>query len=223
LSQLQTVAEENETHWREKVAGLERELQKLRGELGETVLAMEWRERYEQLKLVTEKLRQAHDDDSTVVHIQSMAELETSVNMDSKDIETLKAEFAVYRKRALHALELKERQLKEVSKQNDTFMSSDHEWMHAQPSKVRTASSASSVDGRFSSLHHHPHSGIHHTNHEYLKNVVIKYMSTDQDDVKERMEAAIATVLNFTSLELQQIQEKRKQLQQQHAGWLALW
>lgn len=52
------------------------------------------------------------------------------------------------------------------------------------------------------------------TQTEYLKNIVFKYMTSDQDEGKEHMETAIATVLNFSAAELRTVQEKRKQ-----QGW----
>ena len=51
---------------------------------------------------------------------------------------------------------------------------------------------------------------------EYLKNTIIQYMATEQIEVKEHMEAAIATVLQFTREDVQFLKQKRDEAQ----GWL---
>jgi len=51
---------------------------------------------------------------------------------------------------------------------------------------------------------------------EYLKNTIIQYMATEQLEVKEHMEAAIATVLQFTREDVQFLKQKRDEAQ----GWL---
>ena len=52
---------------------------------------------------------------------------------------------------------------------------------------------------------------------EYLKNTIIQYMATDQVEVKEHMEAAIATVLQFTNDDIQFLKQKRDDSQ----GWVS--
>jgi hypothetical protein len=44
---------------------------------------------------------------------------------------------------------------------------------------------------------------------QYLKNIVIQYMATDQTEVKEHMEGAIATVLQFSDDDVSFLREKR--------------
>jgi hypothetical protein len=51
---------------------------------------------------------------------------------------------------------------------------------------------------------------------QYLKNTIIQYMATEQLEVKEHMEAAIATVLQFTHEDVQFLKQKRDEAQ----GWL---
>ena len=48
---------------------------------------------------------------------------------------------------------------------------------------------------------------------EYLKNTIIQYMATDQVEVKEHMEAAIATVLQFTGDDIQFLKQRRDDAQ----------
>ena len=45
---------------------------------------------------------------------------------------------------------------------------------------------------------------------EYLKNTIIQYMATDQVEVKEHMEAAIATVLQFTNQDVDFLKARRE-------------
>ncbi|CAM9219409.1 unnamed protein product, partial [Choristocarpus tenellus] len=53
---------------------------------------------------------------------------------------------------------------------------------------------------------------------EYLKNLMVKYLETDEGEVREQMERAIATVLQFSESERQALREKR---QAQTAAWMA--
>ncbi|KAF0693195.1 Aste57867_15789 [Aphanomyces stellatus] len=204
FSQLQTAAEEREREWHDKFDKLQREYSKLSGAMGETVLAMEWRERYEQV--VAEKAameaRLAEDARGNGHGFNLGGDLD-----GGNDIAKLKMEFALYRKRAMQVVEQKERELQLARTSS-----------HAPPNApgpgfssagLRRMSSSNSLNG-FETSTHAP------TTNEYLKNIVMKYMSTDQEEVKEHMEKAIATVLNFTSVELQHIQDKRKS----HSGWL---
>lgn len=52
---------------------------------------------------------------------------------------------------------------------------------------------------------------------QYLKNIIIKYMATEEHVVKEHMEAAIATVLRFSVADMNFVSEARKK-----QGW-SLW
>ena len=52
---------------------------------------------------------------------------------------------------------------------------------------------------------------------EYLKNTIIQYMATEQVEVKEHMEAAIATVLQFTHQDMQFLKQRRDDGQ----GWVS--
>jgi hypothetical protein len=52
---------------------------------------------------------------------------------------------------------------------------------------------------------------------EYLKNTIIQYMATDQAEVKEHMEAAIATVLQFNDQDMQFLKQRREA----DGGWVS--
>lgn len=45
---------------------------------------------------------------------------------------------------------------------------------------------------------------------KYLRNIVIRYMATEEQEVKEHMEAAIATVLRFSVADMTFVSQKRK-------------
>ncbi|RQM19803.1 hypothetical protein B5M09_010491 [Aphanomyces astaci] len=154
--------------------------------MGETVLAMEWRARYEQAVADKSALEQqvvmaASSSDSSR-HV-------LDVDISGNDVAKLKMEFALYRKRAMQVVDLKDKELQTCRIPGTAGL--------------RRMSSSNSLNG-FETSSHAP------TTNEYLKNIVIKYMSTDQDEVKEHMEKAIATVLNFSSAEVKHIQDKRK-------------
>ncbi|ETV76843.1 hypothetical protein, variant [Aphanomyces astaci] len=186
FSQLQTSAEERERELQDKYDKLAREHAKLSGAMGETVLAMEWRARYEQAVADKAALEQqvvmaASSSDSSR-HV-------LDVDISGNDVAKLKMEFALYRKRAMQVVDLKDKELQTCRIPGTAGL--------------RRMSSSNSLNG-FETSSHAP------TTNEYLKNIVIKYMSTDQDEVKEHMEKAIATVLNFSSAEVKHIQDKRK-------------
>lgn len=59
-----------------------------------------------------------------------------------------------------------------------------------------------------------------HQQHEYLKNVVLQYMTTEDEDLRARMESAVAAVLHFSPAECEALAEKRRKAAQ-GAGWLS--
>ncbi|CAK4649249.1 unnamed protein product [Aphanomyces euteiches] len=191
LQQELQAARMQEREWKEKYEKLERDYTKLSGAMGETVLAMEWRSRYEQAVQEKAALEQRLNDDS----------FNLANDLDGgNDLAKVKMEFALYRKRAMQVVEQKEKELQQARAAAPSGFSS---------AGLRRMSSSNSLNG-FETSVHAP------TTNEYLKNIVMKYMSTDQEEVKEHMEKAIATVLNFSAVELQHIQDKRKS----HSGWL---
>lgn len=56
--------------------------------------------------------------------------------------------------------------------------------------------------------------------HEYLKNVVLQYMTTEDEDLRARMESAVAAVLHFSPAECEALAEKRRNAAQ-GGGWLS--
>ncbi|ETW02101.1 hypothetical protein H310_05704 [Aphanomyces invadans] len=208
FSQLQTAAEERERELQDKYDKLTRDYAKLSGTMGETVLAMEWRSRYEQV--VAEKAaleEQVVASSTSAAHGHHLLDVEIGGN----DITKLKMEFALYRKRAMQVVDQKEKELQQYTSRTHSGGSTGA-LSGFSSAGLRRMSSSNSLNG-FETSSHAP------TTNEYLKNIVIKYMSTDQEEVKEHMEKAIATVLNFSPTEVKKIQDKRKG---GAAGW-GLW
>lgn len=127
---------------------------------------------------------------------------------NGSDLQLLRQEFAQYRKRALNAVEQKEKELNDIQAQYHDTMGGT-----SGPPSSRTGSrngiSTASLR-RMSSESNNSLSGFEPPNatttNEYLKNIVYKYMTSDQDEGKEHMETAIATVLNFSSAEVTAVQ-----------------
>ncbi|GMF21401.1 unnamed protein product [Phytophthora fragariaefolia] len=116
------------------------------------------------------------------------------------DLQSLRQEFAQYRKRALNAVEQKEKELSDIQAHY-------HENGGGSSNASRTNSFKEVRVRRMSMESNSSLSGFETPNatktNEYLKNIVYKYMASDQD---EHMEKAIATVLNFTPAEIASIQ-----------------
>ncbi|KAL4162385.1 hypothetical protein PRNP1_002924 [Phytophthora ramorum] len=205
LTKAQAEAEERESDWRRKFDKLMKDYEKLSGTMGGTVLAMEWRERYEQ------SVREKQELEKKVEELKLVANGGFS-DSGNGDLQSLRQEFAQYRKRALNAVEQKEKELSDIQAQY-------HENGGGSSNASRTNSFKEIRVRRMSMESNSSLSGFETPNatktNEYLKNIVYKYMASDQDEAKEHMEKAIATVLNFTPAEVTSIQEKRKQQQ----GW----
>ncbi|TMW69323.1 hypothetical protein Poli38472_001479 [Pythium oligandrum] len=206
LSKQQAETEEREAEWRRKFEKLMKDYEKLSGTMGETVLATEWRERYEQA------VREREDTERKMEELRS-ALASTNMNVD---LQSLRQEFAQYRRRAMNAVDQKDRELHEIQSQyyengsaNSSRTGSLKDFGGPPrssngngPRPLRRMSSNNSLGGL-------EVPNVTTTN-EYLKNIVYKYMTTEQDEAKEHMEKAIATVLNFTPAESQAVQEKRR-------------
>ncbi|CAH0479208.1 unnamed protein product [Peronospora belbahrii] len=203
LTKAQAEAEERELILRRKFEKLMKDYEKLSGTMGETVLAMEWRERYEQSAREKQELEKRLEE----LKLMMNGAFDKSHDRGNGDLQSLRQEFAQYRKSALNAVEQKEKQLNDIQEQYH---------VNGGGSIVSRANSSMEIGARRMSVESNssllgfdtPNST--RTN-EYLKNIVYKYMSSDQDEAKEHMEKAIATVLNFTPAEVASIQEKRKQ------------
>ncbi|KAI9910165.1 hypothetical protein PsorP6_010062 [Peronosclerospora sorghi] len=127
---------------------------------------------------------------------------ENSIN-GTGELQSLRNEFAQYRKRALLAVEQKEKKLSEMQyHENGGGSSTTSRSNSFQDTLGRrmSAESNTSLSG-FESL-------LATKTNEYLKNIVYKYMTSDKVEAKEHMEKAIATVLNFTPSELTSIQQQ---------------
>ncbi|CAI5716701.1 unnamed protein product [Hyaloperonospora brassicae] len=210
LSKAQAEAEERESEWRRKFDRLMKDYEKLSGTMGETVLAMEWRERYEQSLLEKQEL------EKTVMELRHVMNgaVGNASDKGNSDLQALRQEFAEYRKRALNAVDQKDKELNSIQahyREGGDDSSSASRTNSFRETRARRISMESN-----SSLSGFDTPNIMKTN-EYLKNIVYKYMSSSQNEAKEHMEKAIATILNFTPAEVASIQEKRKQQGQQ--GW----
>ncbi|POM75073.1 Hypothetical protein PHPALM_7871 [Phytophthora palmivora] len=175
--------------------------------MGETVLAMEWRERYEQSVREKQELEKKMEE----LKLMTSGVFGNGSDNGNGDLQSLRQEFALYRKRALNVVEQKEKELNDIQEhyhENGGGGSNTSRTNSFKEVRVRRMSMESN-----SSLSGFETPNATKTN-EYLKNIVYKYMSSDQAEAKEHMEKAIATVLNFTPAEIASIQEKRKQ-----QGW----
>ncbi|KAE9321659.1 hypothetical protein PR003_g17416 [Phytophthora rubi] len=208
LTKAQAEAEERESDWRRKFEKLMKDYEKLSGTMGETVLAMEWRERYEQSVREKQELEKKMEE----LKLMTSGAFGNSTDSGNGDLQSLRQVFAQYRKRALNAVEQKEKELNDMQAHY-------HENGGGSSNASRTNSFKEVRVRRMSMESNSSLSGFETPNatktNEYLKNIVYKYMASDQDEAKEHMEKAIATVLNFTPAEVASIQEKRKQQQ----GW----
>ncbi|KAG6965450.1 hypothetical protein JG688_00007175 [Phytophthora aleatoria] len=207
LTKAQAEAEERESDWRRKFEKLMKDYEKLSGTMGETVLAMEWRERYEQSVREKQELEKKMEE----MKLMTSGAFGNGSDSGNGDLQSLRQEFAQYRKRALNAVEQKEKELNDMQAQY-------HENGDGSSNASRTNSFKEVRVRRMSIESNSSLSGFETPNatktNEYLKNIVYKYMASDQAEAKEHMEKAIATVLNFTPAEITAIQEKRKQ-----QGW----
>ncbi|CAH0485357.1 unnamed protein product [Peronospora farinosa] len=208
LTKAQAEAEERESSLRRKFEKLMKDYEKLSGTMGETVLAMEWRERYEQSAREKEELENKLEELSLVTN----GAFDKSNARGKGDLQLLRQEFAQYRKSALNAVEQKEKELHDIQAHY-------HDNDGGSGNVSRTNSAKDMLFRRMSLESNSSLAGFETPNstktNEYLKNIVYKYMSSDQDEAKEHMEKAIATVLKFTPAQVASIQEKRKQ-----QGWL---
>ncbi|KAF1772502.1 GRIP protein [Phytophthora cactorum] len=188
LTKAQAEAEERESDWRRKFEKLMKDYEKLSGTMGETVLAMEWRERYEQSVREKQELEKKMEE----MKLMTSGAFGNGSDSGNGDLQSLRQEFAQYRKRALNAVEQKEKELNDMQAQ---YHENGDGSSNASRSTFESNSSLSGFETPNATK----------TN-EYLKNIVYKYMASDQAEAKEHMEKAIATVLNFTPAEITAIQ-----------------
>ncbi|TYZ62744.1 hypothetical protein PybrP1_000185 [[Pythium] brassicae (nom. inval.)] len=200
LTKSHAEAEARELEWRRKFEKLTKDYEKLSGTMGETVV----REK--------EALEKKASDGRSHGGHTSTTNNSSAVGPDGADLQLLRHEFAQYRKRALNAVEQKEKELSDMHAQlqhegrGPPSNSSSSRAMSTAALRRMSSESASSLSG------FEPPNAT--TTNEYLKNIVYKYMTADADEAgREPMEAAIATVLNFSAAEVAALQEKRKQAQ----------
>lgn len=146
--------------------------------------------RYEQSVREREEMEKKMDELKLIVGSSDNGNSKAGVG--SSDLQSLRNEFAQYRKRALNAVEQKEKELNEMQAHlhenngNPSRTASLKEAPGSRngfgsvPLRRMSSESSSSLSG-FEA----PHST---TTNEYLKNIVYKYMISDQDEVREAQE-----------------------------------
>ena len=101
------------------------------------------------------------------------------------DLQSLRQEFAQYRKSALHAVEQKEKELHDIQAHY-------HDNGGGSSNASRTNSSKDVLIRCMSLESNNSLAGFETPNstktNEYLKNIVYKYMSSDQDEVRDGMQ-----------------------------------
>lgn len=200
--------EEEEKSWRTQLDKLQRDNASLKGSAGETAMAVQWRERYENVVQEKEALLRQQS--------QSVKGPSSTSQEEGGDFEQLyaklKKEYGMYRKRALQVVEEKELMLSEAQKKltaagigfeyrsgaAGSFGARRRPSLEADQESARR-NAAASLDGNGAA-----------TTDEYLKNIVLKYMCTEQPEVKDHMEKAIATVLKFTPSEVLAVEQRGK-------------
>ena len=112
----------------------------------------------------------------------------------------LREEYKLYRKRAMEAIQEKEMMLAQLAGKGSGDGSSRGSVFGARnstgnmnPSFLRRQSSSMPEDPRL----------------QYLKNLMIKYLCTEEFEAKEHMERAITTVLQFSEAECAFVAERR--------------
>lgn len=115
----------------------------------------------------------------------------------------------MYRKRALQVVEEKELLLSDAHKKLSLAgVAFEYRGMTARRTTSVGAASDSARRNAVASL-----AADESTTDEFLKNIILKYMCTEQLEVKEHMEKAIATVLKFSPSEIANVEKSRKESQ----------
>ncbi|GLE02063.1 hypothetical protein PINS_up010901 [Pythium insidiosum] len=185
------LSEEREADWRRKFEKLYKDYEKLSGTMGETVLATEWRERYEQA---------VRDKEATDKKLEELRSTLATITNGSDG--SARSDYAPFRRRdPFHGFENGG-----GSGSADSSRSSSYKDLGPPRS---TGGGPPQQQSRGLEVPNVT------TTNEYLKNIVYKYMTTEQDEAREHMEKAIATVLNFSPSEVNAVQERRKA----QAGW----
>lgn len=206
-----------------------REAERLRKAGSETELAAQWRQRYEQamrekedltakLNHIARGMNNSNSNSSSSGHHRSLTADARSSSSHSlhqhngtssayealeKRFQDLKDEYKLYRKKAMAALQ---------SQQTNSSAGA--------PSPAGSTSSREGF-GRSSSFH----SGIGSTEEAkmaYLRNLLLKYLGTEEAVARQHMERAIGAVLQFSPRELQELKERRdKETASNNNAWLA--
>jgi len=206
-AQVDTLLEEmaeKEEKWQRIVGELKREKEKMLSEGSEAPIATQWRQRFEQCQ------KEKNDLLSKLKHMEAQAQINggnggsfppspsssdhnsssSSSDMPRRFAE-LRDEYKLYRKRAMEAIAEKEMTI----------------------ASLKGSPMTPGVLGRSGSIPEDPKL-------QYLKNLMLKYLSTDEFEAKEHMERAITTVLLFTEAERSFVAERRADAS---ASWLVNW
>uniref|UniRef100_A0A7S2S2V8 GRIP domain-containing protein n=1 Tax=Rhizochromulina marina TaxID=1034831 RepID=A0A7S2S2V8_9STRA len=195
--QLREQLADQEERWRKQCDKLSRENEKLRSEGSEAALAAQWRQRYEQCSREKAELVAKLSIVSTPAEARS-----TTGDFSSlvKQYEDLREEYKLYRKRAMEAIQEKELLLAQSG-----------------AAALRFAGGRPSRRGASPVPHPPP---LEDPRFQYLKNLMIKYLCTDEFEAREHMERAVMTVLQFSDAEQSFVQERRAE---SSVAWLTNW
>lgn len=163
---------------------------------------------------------------------------------DSNDADVqlavVQRDFTRYRKRAMELLKEKDEALQETQEKNEELRKSaaeaeyrsstlEHE-VHELRRKVdelkktppsaaeKIANSRNRRNTKGTNVHDDVDAtGLSPSDHQYLCNIIVNYLSTNDDSVREKMEIAIATILGLNLDQVKDLQAKRK-IVTQHAN-----
>ena len=184
---------------------LKRENNALTGKAGETAMAVQWRERYEAVLKERESYGLRDKRSNSDVSITSSFDGTGGGGGGEMDQGStfikLKKEYAVYRKRALQVVEEKELLLSDAQKKLSAVGIS-FEYRGDVGANVRSLAIATNSEHarRSASL---SLEGEEDNTGKYLKNIVLKYMSTEQEEVSTHIGKKLdnkAVFINYLSL-----------------------
>lgn len=198
VAQVNSLLEElkdQEDKWRSTCDELARENEQLRSQGSEAALAAQWRQRYEQAVREKEEL-------AAKLRMGDAAQGVEGNSSDAQKYQALREEYKMYRKKAMEAIKEKDMLLAEATS------AAQSEGLRRD---ARGALNGSAAFGQ---------AAIEDPRLQYLKNLMLKYLSTDEFEAKEHMERAIMTVLQFSGAEQAYVQERRTD---GTVAWLSNW
>lgn len=194
LSSLREELEDKEDQWRKALEALKHENEQLKSEGGEAIIAAQWRERFEQATAekaeLAQKLRLLQH--SAQASLGSSALASGADSSASSDGEMLR-----------RFNELRE-EYKLYRKRAMEAIQEKESLLQQRPGALAMSSSGGADDPKL----------------QYLRNLMLKYLCTDEFEAKEHMERAITTILQFSDAERAFVDERRSDAS---ATWLSSW